>query len=86
MIGKLAQGMGLLNFLLFKLYLYLTLAHTGGSGTLLDMCITIDNKYLKVTIIYGYKIVCLKIVDLAGINFSDFAITCSINSKMCDKF
>ena len=28
----------------------------------------------------------LKIVDLAGINFSYFAITCSINSKMCDKF
>ena len=28
----------------------------------------------------------LKIVDLSGINFSDFAITCSINSKMCDKF
>ena len=23
---------------------------------------------------------------LAGINFSDFAITCSINLKMCDKF
>ena len=28
----------------------------------------------------------LKIVDLAGINFSDFAITCSINSKLCNKF
>ena len=27
----------------------------------------------------------LKIVDLAGINFSDFAITCSINSKKCDE-
>ena len=25
----------------------------------------------------------LKIVDLAGINFSNLAITCSINSKMC---
>ena len=25
-------------------------------------------------------------MDLVGINFSDFAITCSINSKMCDKF
>ena len=35
------------------------------------------------TIIYGYKFYrILKIVDLAGI--SDFAITCSINSRMCD--
>ena len=26
-------------------------------------------------------------MDLAGINFSDFATTCSINySKMCDEF
>ena len=25
-------------------------------------------------------------VDLAGIDFSDFAITCSIYSKMCDEF
>ena len=24
-------------------------------------------------------------MDLAGINFNDFAITCSINLKMCDK-
>ena len=43
--------------------------------------------YLRATIIYGYKFYQIwKIVDLAGINFSDFAITCSINSKMCDKF
>ena len=44
--------------------------------------------YLKVTIIYGYIQILgdLKIVDLAGINFSDYAITCSINSKMRDKF
>ena len=49
--------------------------------------ITEFTTYLKVTIIYGYKFWrILKIVDLAGINFSDFAITCSINSKMCDKF
>ena len=25
-------------------------------------------------------------VDLAGINFSDFSITCSIYAKMCDEF
>ena len=25
-------------------------------------------------------------MDLAGINFSNFAITCSIYSKMCDEF
>ena len=43
--------------------------------------------YLRATIIYGYKFErILKIVDLARNNFSDFAITCSINSKMCDKF
>ena len=43
--------------------------------------------YLWVTIICGYKFKrILKIVDLAGINFSDFAITCSIYSNMCDKF
>ena len=28
----------------------------------------------------------LRIQILARVNFSDFAITCSINSKMCDKF
>ena len=27
-----------------------------------------------------------RIVDLAGIKFSDFAITCSIYSKMCYEF
>ena len=38
--------------------------------------------YLKVTIIYGYKFYrILKIVDLAHINFSDFAIVCSINCE-----
>ena len=43
--------------------------------------------YLKVTIINEYKFWwILKIVDIAGINFSDFAITFSINSKICDKF
>ena len=42
--------------------------------------------YLKVAIIYGYKFRRIfKIVDLAGINFSCFAITCSINLKICDK-
>ena len=25
-------------------------------------------------------------MDLVGTNFSDFAITCSIYSKMCDEF
>ena len=36
---------------------------------------------------YGYTFYrILKIVDLAGINFSNFAITCSINSKICDDF
>ena len=43
--------------------------------------------YLRATIIYGYTFLrILKIVDLALINFTDFAITCSINSKRCDKF
>ena len=37
--------------------------------------------YLRVQILADFEN-----VDLAGINFSDFAITCSINSKMCDKF
>ena len=36
-------------------------------------------EYLRATNIYGYKFWCiLKIVDLALINFSDFAITCFI--------
>ena len=36
-------------------------------------------RYLRATIIYGYKFYrILKIVDLMGSNFSDFAITCSI--------
>ena len=37
--------------------------------------------YLRVQILAD-----LKIVDLAGINFGDFAITCSIYSKMCGEF
>ena len=44
-------------------------------------------KYLKVTIIYGYIQILADFENsgFTGINFSDFTITCSINSKMCDK-
>ena len=44
--------------------------------------------YLRAIILLltGEILADFEIVDLAGINFSDFAITCSINSKMCDKF
>ena len=28
----------------------------------------------------------IHVVDLAGINFSDFTITCYIYSKICDEF
>ena len=39
--------------------------------------------YLRPTIIYGYKFLrILKIVDLAVIKYSDFAITCSIYSEI----
>ena len=50
-------------------------------------CNVIMTDYLKVTIIYGYKFYqILKIVDLPRINLSDFAIICSINLKIYDKF
>ena len=41
---------------------------------------------LRLLLFTGTNLADFEIVDLAGINFSDFAITCSINSKMCDKF
>ena len=47
-----------------------------------------NSEYLRATIIYGYIQILPYFgnVDLAGINFSDFAITCSIYSEMCDEF
>ena len=42
--------------------------------------------YVCSTPIQIQRRVTLRSLFLAGINFSDFAITCSINLKMCDKF
>ena len=54
---------------------------------LIILVLVSENGYHKVTIIYGYKFQrILKIVDLASINFSDFAIICSINLKIYNQF
>ena len=42
--------------------------------------------YLRLLLFMGTNSSGIKIVDLAGINFSNFAITCSIYFKMCDEF